>query len=216
LIKYPILYSFRRCPYAIRARLALAKLEITVEHREVFLKKRPQALYDISSKGTVPVLQLLDGRVIDESLDIMKWAMHQGEQDWFSEEVVEQERLILHNDSSFKCWLDKYKYNNHHPENSREYYRNKCNEILLKYDKILKNQSYLMGEKPSLADAAIFPFIRQCANVDYNWFAENLPQLEKWLEGWIQSEIFSSVMEKFEQWRIGDPPQYISFQAERI
>ena len=109
-MKYPVLYSFRRWPYAIRARLAIANSDIEVELREVFLKNRPEALYNISSKGTIPVLQLSKGLVIDESIDIMKCALSQSSSDWYNSNFQLQDEMIHHNDTEFKQWLDRYKY----------------------------------------------------------------------------------------------------------
>jgi len=207
----PVLYSFRRCPFAIRARLAIANSNLEVELREVFLKDRPQTLYDISPKGTVPVLQLEDGNVIDESIDIMKWALAQTASNWYSRNIELQDEMIYHNDFEFKQWLDKYKYHDCHPENTYEYYRDKCSETLAHYNNILKTQTHLVEESASLAEVAIFPFVRQCANMDREWFASTFPNVGRWLESWIQSELFKRVMLKFDAWELGEEPLYISF-----
>jgi len=210
-MSYPILYSFRRCPYAIRARLAIAASNLEVELREVFLNDRPQTLYDISPKGTVPVLLLEDGNVIDESIDIMKWAADQSSSDWYNNNTKLQDELVHHNDFEFKQWLDKYKYHDRHPENTFEHYRDKCANTLFQYEVLLEQIPYLRGEKIQLVDMALFPFVRQCANVDREWFATTFPKVEYWLEHWIQSEVFKCVMPKFDAWKLGDNPLYISF-----
>ena len=209
---HPILYSFRRCPYAIRARMVLSYMEVSVELREVLLNERPQSLYKISSKGTVPVLLLKDGKVLDESLDIMRWAINQGEQKLYEDKLNEQNQLIKYNDTKFKYWLDKYKYHVRYLEHSREYYQRKCSKTLAEYDMRLRENAYLMGDRIGLADIAIFPFIRQCANVDQNWFNNKYPNLNQWLEIWKQSRLFKSVMMKYNQWRLGDELLIVNFQ----
>jgi len=209
---HPILYSFRRCPYAIRARMFLSYMEVSVELREVLLNERPQSLYKISSKGTVPVLLLKDGKVLDESLDIMRWAIKQGEQKLYEDKLKEQNQLIKYNDTKFKYWLDKYKYHVRYLEHSREYYQRKCSKTLAEYDMRLRENAYLMGDRIGLADIAIFPFIRQCANVDQNWFNNKYPNLNQWLEIWKQSRLFKSVMMKYNQWRLGDELLIVNFQ----
>jgi len=208
---HPILYSFRRCPYAIRSRMVLSYMEVSVELREVLLNERPQSLYKISSKGTVPVLLLKDGKVLDESLDIMRWAINQGEQKLYEDKLNEQNQLIKYNDTKFKYWLDKYKYHVRYLEHSREYYQRKCSKTLAEYDMRLRENAYLMGDRIRLADIAIFPFIRQCANVDQNWFNNKYPNLNRWLEIWKQSRIFKSVMMKYNQWRLGDELLIVNF-----
>ena len=182
-----------------------------VELREVFLKDRPQLLYDISPKGTIPVLQLFDGIVIDESIDIIKWALAQSSLEWYNSNTELQDKMIHYNDFEFKEWLDKYKYYDRHPENSQEDYRDKCSETLSSYETSLRQSLYLLGDNIQLVDIAIFPFIRQCANVDRTWFASTFPYLEGWLENWIQSKLFKRVMLKFDAWELGDEPLYISF-----
>ena len=209
---HPILYSFRRCPYAIRARMVLSYMEVSVDLREVLLNERPQSLYKISSKGTVPVLLLNDGKVLDESLDIMLWAIEQGEQKLYEDKLNEQNQLIKYNDTKFKYWLDRYKYHVRYLEHSREYYQRKCSKTLAEYDMRLSGNAYFMGDRIRLADIAIFPFIRQCANVDQNWFNNKYPNLNQWLETWKQSRVFKSVMMKYNQWKLGDESLIVNFQ----
>ncbi len=197
----PILYSFRRCPYAIRARMALHYNEIVYEHREISLKNRPQKLFDISSKGTVPVLDLNNGNVIDESLDIMKWALSKNiDQEWYVDSLELQDSLIAENDTTFKKWLDLYKYHTRYPEFTQEYYRGKCKKIIGNYEKILDSRQYLISSKESLSDIAIFPFIRQFANVELSRFKKEFPKLSEWLNYFIESDLFILIMHKFEEW----------------
>ena len=198
----PILYSFRRCPYAIRARLALLQSGISVELREVVLRDRPQQMLDISPKGTVPVLLLPDGTVLEESLDIMLWALD----DAFI--LGDWKHLVDENDGAFKHHLDRYKYNSRY-ENALtgEEHRNKVLEYLEEYDKRLTHASYLCGEKPTLADYALAPFVRQFANTDRMWFDQlELPSLHRWLATILESQLFVQSMTKFNQWKIGDKP----------
>jgi len=192
--------------------MVLSYMEVSVELREVLLNERPQSLYKISSKGTVPVLLLKDGKVLDESLDIMRWAIKQGEQKLYEDKLNEQNQLIKYNDTKFKYWLDKYKYHVRYLEHSREYYQRKCSKTLAEYDMRLRENEYLMGDRIRLADIAIFPFIRQCANVDQNWFNNKYPNLNQWLEIWKQSRLFKSVMMKYNQWRLGDELLIVNFQ----
>lgn len=200
-MELPILYSFRRCPYAIRARMSLAYSRISYEHREILLKNRPKSLFQISSKGTVPVLKLDSGKVIDESIDIMKWALKiDDKHHWYDSEIKQQDRLIENNDGLFKKCLDRYKYHIRFPEKSFEDYQIIIGEFLHDYNIRLESNPYLMGGNIRLVDIAIMPFIRQCANVDLEWFNNEFYNLEKWLSNLISSELFQSVMNKYDPW----------------
>ena len=204
-MNHPILYSFRRCPYAIRARLALAYSGIEYEHREILLKNRPDELIELSPKGTVPVLQLMDGTVIDESIDVMKWALAQSDPDcWYTDKIVEQNSLIALNDDEYKKRLDMYKYHERFPEGSYDEFQNAVGEILKTYESILSKSSYLCGDKVTLADMALFPFIRQGAHVDLVWFNAQFPILSKWLTIFKESELFETIMKKYTLWKAGE------------
>ena len=199
-----ILYSFRRCPYAMRARLAIANSGITMELREVVLRSKPQQLLDISPKGTVPVLELADGRIIDESLDIMMWALSVNDGDaWLSNGSAEDIRhLIQWNDGEFKYYLDRYKYADRYPEHNEQYYREKAEFFLTDLEKRLSKQAFLCSEKCSLADMAIFPFIRQFANVNAEWFVSSAyKNLNQWLYKHTESTLFISIMDKYPAWK---------------
>jgi glutathione S-transferase len=195
-----ILYSYRRCPYAMRARMALRVAGIEVEQIEISLRDKPQAMLAISPKGTVPVLQCADGRVIDQSLDIMRWALKQNDpQRWLQRaEETEQLRLVQRNDTDFKYWLDRYKYAERYPEFSSLHYREQAGFALLNDLEVkLARSPYLGGQDPCLSDVAIFPFVRQFAAVDANWFSTaEFPALRRWLNGWLESDLFMSVMAK--------------------
>jgi glutathione S-transferase len=204
-LNYPILYSFRRCPYAMRARLALAYSGIDYEHREILLKNRPDELYALSPKGTVPVLQLNDGTVIDESINVMKWALAQSDPDcWYTDKIVEQNSLIAQNDDEYKKRLDMYKYHERFPEGSYDEFQNAVGEILKVYELILSKSSYLCGDNVTLADMALFPFIRQGAHVDLAWFNAQFSILSKWLKIFNESELFMSIMKKYTLWETGE------------
>ena len=195
------LYSFRRCPYAMRARMALRYSAVPLAIVEVSLKAKPPEMLALSSKGTVPVLST-DGRVIDESLQIMTWALAQNDpEDWLlKDNPVAQSltaALIEENDQVFKVSLNRYKYAERYPEHSREHYRAEGEVFLRKLDGLLQQQRYLVANHPSLADIALMPFIRQFAHVDRDGFAQ-LPyrQLQAWLEGLIESALFTAIMAK--------------------
>ncbi len=207
---FPVLYSFRRCPYAIRARMALACSGIRVELREVVLREMPAALLACSAKATVPVLLLPDGRVIDESRDIMVWSLAENDpQQWLpgaGEGVLEAlNQLIRANDHSFKQHLDRYKYADRHPQHPAGVYRAEAEGFLQQLECNLRQHGWLLGERMGLADVAIFPFVRQFALVDKAWFDRTpYPRLHAWLNHFLESALFLQVMEKYPQWRDGD------------
>lgn len=205
----PVLYSFRRCPYAMRARMALRYSDCRVELREVELKHKPAALLDLSAKATVPVLLCEDGQIIDESLDIMHWALQQNDRDnWLQGEYqAEIAALIEYNDSVFKNHLDHYKYADRYPDATQLEYRQQGEVFLQQLEQRLDQQAYLISGRISLADVAIFPFIRQFAHVDIRWFDRApYPHLRSWLCQWMDSALFQSVMLKYPPWQKDDHP----------
>ena len=193
------LYSFRRCPYAMRARMALRYSGVAVQIVEVSLKAKPAEMLALSGKGTVPVLSV-DGRVINESLDIMRWALTQNDpQDWRLQAdpaaAQQAEALIARNDSTFKAQVNLYKYAERYPQHSREHYRQQAETWLAELEGLLAGRPYLLADHPSIADAALLPLMRQFAGVEPQWFAEAAyPQVRSWLEEWLASELFRSVM----------------------
>ncbi|MCL1144815.1 glutathione S-transferase [Shewanella marinintestina] len=205
-MSFPTLYSFRRCPYAMRARLGILLSEQSVNLREIVLKHKPEAMLVASPKGTVPVLILPDASVIEESIEIMCWALMQHDplNLLLSEAPQQQEiaqALIHTNDHSFKPWLDKYKYADRHPDHSEQYYRQQAEVFIAQLESILAKHSQLMGDKVSIADYAIFPFIRQFASVDKFWFdASHYTHLKKWLKFHIESDAFTQIMKKYPTW----------------
>ncbi|MFD1123407.1 glutathione S-transferase [Methylophilus flavus] len=195
----PILYSYRRCPYAMRARMALWAAQIQVELREVSLREKPQHLLQISPKATVPVLQLADGVVFEQSLDIMRWALQQNDtHGWLRGDVAMADALIGLNDGDFKKALDRYKYPERYPEQSPLFYRQQGEQFLQRLEALLTEHRFLLDDSANIADVAIFPFIRQFAAVDAEWFAHSsYSRLREWLAGWVEEELFTEVMQKF-------------------
>ena len=201
----PILYSFRRCPYAIRARLALWQAGVVVALREVVLRDKPAHLLELSPKGTVPVMRLPDGRVLEESLDIMYWALRQNDPEgWLNAgEGAEQAALITRNDIDFKPLLDRYKYAERFPQKPAALWREAAIAAhLADLETRLADRAFLFGDTVSVADAALFPFVRQFAGVDPAWFeSAPLPALRRWLKAWLASPLFAAVMVRHRAWQ---------------
>lgn len=195
----PVLYSFRRCPYAMRARLALGVSGFAHEVREVKLRDKPAAMLSASPKGTVPVLVLPEGGVIDESIDIMRWALGVSDpEDWLSSDDHD---LIAANDGPFKQHLDRYKYPERFAADGVDH-RSAGVAMLEVLERRLARTAYLCGARRTLADAAIMPFVRQFAGVDRDWF-DGLPLsgVQRWLGEWLASALFEAVMVRREPWR---------------
>ena len=207
----PVLYSFRRCPYAKRARLAIKYSGIEVELREIDLNNIPKALSDISSDETVPLIVFPDGKTIDESWDIVKWAVTSNDPDgWLGSDVSllqDAEMLVETNDYSFKQDLDHYKYADRYPEYPMQHYRSEGEEFLIELEDRLSDNRYLSADSLSLSDIAVLPFIRQFALVDKAWF-DSTPytRVQAWLNTFLESELFESVMNKYPLWVEGDEP----------
>jgi len=209
----PILYSFRRCPYAMRARLALASSGLTYELREVALRSKPTELLVASPKGTVPVLVLPDDAVIDESLDVMLWALHQRDPEgWLQAaeaSLDEMLALIAECDGTFKRQLDRYKYPNRyaaeHTGNAQAFaalHQTGGAAWLVSLQNRLGDKNWLFGETASLADMAVLPFVRQFAHTDAAWFsAQHWPQLAAWLARFEASGRYTSVMDRHAPWQ---------------
>lgn len=204
----PVLYSFRRCPYAIRARMALHVAGVAVDIREVALRDKPDALCRLSPKATVPVLQLSNGQNLHESLDILLWALHQNDpHDWLATlHRPDLQQWVLRNDTDFKPLLDRYKYAIRHPELSQQAHRDRAMEqFITPLERALAQQPFLSGMGPGWADLALFPFVRQFAMVEPTWFAAvQLPSLRRWLDFWLASGWFAAIMGKHPVW-IGTP-----------
>ena len=201
------LYSFRRCPYAMRARLGLLFAELSVELREIMLKNKPTQMLAISPKGTVPVLQLIDGTVIEESREIMMWALEQNDPQKLLDTAAlsQAEALIAQNDNEFKYWLDRYKYADRHTEMTQTEYRQRGEVFLQVLEARLTKSRYLLGDSVTVADIGIMPFVRQFAHVARDTFYDlPYPKLQQWLQDWLAHPLFLQAMFKFQPWQEED------------
>ena len=203
MLNQAILYSYRRCPYAMRARMALKHAGVAVEIREISLREKPAHMLQVSPKGTVPVLVLASGEVIEQSLDIMHWALKQPRvsadlnNGWLNVDLAIAQSLIAQNDGDFKSALDRYKYPERYPEKSQAEHRAQGEVFLQRLEELLQTHDYLLANHVSLADIAIFPFIRQFVAVDAAWFeSAPYPKLCVWLKALTSSALFISIMEK--------------------
>lgn len=210
-ITLPRLYSFRRCPYAMRARLGLLFAKQHVELREVELKNKPPQMLAISPKGTVPVLELceqggFEGIVIEESREIVEWALRQNDPyGLLNVDPASADALISQNDDEFKHWLDRYKYSDRHPQSSQTEYRQRGELFLQVLEKALTRNRHLLGSDISIADICILPFVRQFAHVDQDvFYSLPYPHLQQWLMAWLKHPIFQQSMTKFRPWQEGD------------
>lgn len=213
----PVLYSFRRCPYAIRARLAIYSAKIDCELREVVLKNKPQEMLDVSAKGTVPVL-VLEDLVIDESLDIMHWALTLADPQKLIVDTLKNE-LVARNDDFFKKYLDCYKYHDRYPETTQQESLQKACEFIAELENRLtsgEQPGFLNGKGLSALDLAILPFIRQFAFVDKHQF-DNLPYpaVQQWLAKFLDSDLFNAVMLKYPPWQPNQEPLIFQNENER-
>lgn len=200
----PVLWSFRRCPYAMRARLAIASAGVSCDLREIVLRNKPEAFLMASPKGTVPVVE--DGpTVIEESLDVMLWALRQADPEGWLNMPASGYDLVAEADGPFKQALDRTKYAVRYPDVEVSEERRKAGEFLMKIDAALADQSWLFGDTPRLADMAILPFIRQFAHVDLDWFnAQPWTAAARWLEAFKVSARFKAIMTKYPPWQPGD------------
>ena len=203
----PVLYSFRRCPYAMRARMALWASGQTCELREVVLRDKPPELLAASPKGTVPVLVLADGTVIVQSLAIMQWALQRNDpMGWLEPGLDNMLALVAECDGDFKHHLDRYKYPQRYADTDALLHRTQAGGFIGRLEERLCVSTYLFGNHTALADFAIAPFVRQYAQVDATWFAaQPWPKVQAWLENLQVSEVWSRVMDKYPQWVTGAP-----------
>jgi glutathione S-transferase len=216
LIDLPVLYSFRRCPYAMRARMALLVSETPVRLREVVLRDKPEAMIAASPKATVPVLVLPDGQVIDESLAIMYWALDRNDTQGWRQGSEAEAALIAEADGPFKHHLDRYKYPVRYDNVDPLEHRAGGLAFLEKLDGLVQQSGQLMDERATLADHAIFPFVRQFANNDRAWFDSlPLPALQQWLSDHLASPLFATTMQKFPQWQSGDDEPVFRLESVR-
>ncbi len=205
----PILYTFRRCPYAMRARLGLSAARLDIRVREVVLRDKPAEMLEASPKGTVPVLVLESGEVIDESLDVMRWALAEADPEgWLSADAAETDALIAQNDGPFKRALDRYKYPNRYEDEGADPVANRDAGLAILEglsERIAANGGQLFDPAPTLADMAIFPFVRQFAHTDMDWWESAAPgPVKTWLAGHKDSARFKAIMKKYPQWAPGE------------
>ena len=203
--QHPIFWSFRRCPYAMRARLAIVTSGQKVQLREILLRGKPADFLAASPKGTVPVLKLGDWQVIDESRDIMFWALGQNDpENWLAvwqQNPASALAFLDRLDGAFKYDLDRYKYASHYDQDAGSTHRDSGGAFLAELDKGLKQTGTLFGAKLGLLDFACLPFVRQFRIADPDWFDDqSWPHLHAWLGGFLDSAIFQLVMQKYPQW----------------
>ena len=201
-----VLYSFKRCPYAMRARMALYLSKIKVEHREVSLKNKPKAMLELSPKGTVPVLLLNDGRVIDESIDIVNWCLEQNIHT-FTDELNNEQKSITENeiklfDEKFKYHLDRYKYATRYKDIDEVAHRDACIEILKSIENKIYNSKWFFSNHINKIDICILPFIRQFRIANTSWFDLNteIPKTQNWLGNFLVSTLLSEIMANYDIW----------------
>ena len=202
----PTLYSFRRCPYAMRARMALIVSKQTCTIREILLRDKPAAMLEASAKGTVPVLVLPDGRVLDESLDIMRWALDRHDPEGWRPETPEVQAtvdaLVADNDGPFKHHLDRYKYATRYEDADPVQHRVEAEQFITKLEQRLAATPFLLGDHRSFADVAIMPFVRQFAHADRATFeARPFPNIQRWLSAFLETPLFKDAMTKFDVWQ---------------
>ena len=195
----PILYSFRRCPYAMRARLAIRSAGVETEHREILLRDKAPEFLAASPKGTVPVI-VSGAEVIEESLDIMHWALRKNDPEGLLDMPPEGHALIEENDTRFKRALDRTKYAEKY-QSDPEIERKNAQTFLDRLGQHCSENKYLLADRPTLADLAIFPFIRQFAHIDRGRFDRDAPKpLQNWLDGFLSSDAFAAIMQKYPKW----------------
>ena len=210
--KYPILYSFRRCPYAMRARLALRLCKIECIIREISLKAKNIEFLKVSPKGTVPVLVLPNGKVLEESLDIINWSLEQNDPNKLkvNDKVTKKinDKYIQLFDKDFKFHLDRYKYSSRYNISNSEIHRNKARNLLTEINPMLEGKDYIGGQCMSLLDISILPFVRQYRIADINWFDNHLGlrNINNWVNIFLNTEILASIMTKYKVWEKEDPP----------
>jgi len=215
----PVLYSLRNCPYAMRARMAIYVSGQAVLLRDIVLSDKPAHMLQVSPKGTVPVLVLQNGEVLDQSLEIMMWAFGQGDPSNYlmsdgPNTQAEMLSLIALFDTEFKLCLEHYRSAKRYHDESVLEHRLACEQYLQMLEQKLSQHLYLMSDNPSLADLAIVTFIRQLARVERQWYLQSpYPNIRKWLNGFLQGRMFSKVMTKYPLWLAAKP--LIVFAADK-
>lgn len=204
-MKYPILYSFKRCPYAMRARMALQLTNIKCEIREVRLNNKPKHMLEVSPKGTVPVL-ILNDRTIEESMEVIDWALNQKnvfEGNLKENQIKISDELIERFDDKFKYHLDRYKYASRYGDVDEIHHRKKCEKILIEIEDIISDEEWFFGKKINKLDISILPFIRQFRIADADWFDNHkrLKKVKNYLHNFLASKILKDVMINYDVWK---------------
>ncbi|MDA0755401.1 MAG: glutathione S-transferase N-terminal domain-containing protein [Proteobacteria bacterium] len=211
-MKFPILYSFKRCPYAMRARMAIKLANVRCEIREIRLNNKPEHMLEASPKGTVPVL-ILEDKIIDESIEIIEWVLDQDnvfEGNLNQNEVVLSEKLISIFDEKFKYHLDRYKYAARYNNVNSDKNRSQCMEILIELNQIISNKKWIFGESINKLDISILPFIRQFRIADPEWFdmQVSIHSVKRVLNNFLESELLNEIMINYDEWKEGSKPEY--------
>ena len=211
-MKYPILYSFKRCPYAMRARMAIQLADIKCELREVRLNNKPDQMLEVSPKGTVPVLVLGD-KVIDESNDIINWVLN--DHKIFEVNMSDEQSNLTNNliklfDEKFKFHLDRYKYATRYENSDVELHRSKCLEMLVNLERVVHDGNWIFGENINKLDISILPFIRQFRIADQTWFdsQEGIKKLQNVLKNFLESNLFKDIMYVYDVWKKDSEPVF--------
>ena len=211
-MKTPILYSFKRCPYAMRARMAIKLSNINCELREIRLNNKPKHMLEVSPKGTVPVL-VLEERIIDESMEIIHWAMNQ--KNIFNDDISRSDKtltetLINDFDNKFKHHLDRYKYSTRYKDVDAKEHRNLCMQMLMQIECLISKENWFFSSQISKLDISILPFIRQFRIADTDWFdnQELIPKTQKFLNTFLNSDLFNDVMINYKLWVNDSEPIY--------
>jgi glutathione S-transferase len=214
-VNIPILYSLQNCPYAMRARIALLLAEQTIIVRAITLKNKPQDMLNASPKAEVPVLILPNGTVIEQSLDIMIWALAQNDpanllprdQPAISHQILE---LIKRGDDEFKHPLEQYRAGKRYHLDTEVYWREQCEMFIQELEQRLTNTGFFVGEQTSIADYAFIPFMRQFGRVDRKWFSQApYPKFKAWLATQLQSRLYATMMTKHPLWTFNSPFCYL-------
>ena len=200
----PILYSFKRCPYAMRARLALKLANIQCELREVRLNNKPKHMLEVSPKGTVPIL-ILEDKIIDESIEIINWVLDQNnifKDNISSEQIKITEQIIDIFDNKFKYHLDRYKYSNRYENADKKFHQKECLDILIDLEKVIFDGNWFFGNELNKLDISILPFLRQFRIADPHWFdsLKQIPKIQKLLYNFLDSNLLNQIMFSYEVW----------------
>jgi len=209
----PILYSFKRCPYAMRARLALKLANIQCELREVRLNNKPKHMLEVSPKGTVPIL-ILEDKIIDESIEIINWVLDQNnifKDNISSEQIKITEQIIDIFDNKFKYHLDRYKYSNRYENADKKFHQKECLDILIDLEKVISDENWFFGNELNKLDISILPFLRQFRIADPHWFdsLKQIPKIQKFLYNFLDSNLLNQIMFSYKVWGASSEISYL-------